>query len=727
MLWQLLFIILGTTWLWAPHLNTGLSYRTSLISQYETPAQPYSWLFRTADIVSAGLLLLMARTYLSSPRRRLAGWLLFILGVGLLLDPLLSTSCRTIGANCREYISPRFVLHAIETVTTSLAFFVIGVYDAKIRRKLVSIIFVFFQVIYGLLFISQLANHDQFNTLSQFAYQATLIIWLAWFCRDFLVEGNFKTASNEFRIVTVVTAAWAFMNGLLAILISLAHIHLLGRIRGLYFAGDSAWLAQHGVIIGVVMLYLSRHLARGEIRARQIFLAITGIETLKYAVITPNAQLMLLYLITFVTLFIFRDDFNRGLLPLTWRVRIKDLYFMIGALLLAMLVTLLALDSDSRVSLTTARSFDNFFDYVTRSDITAHSHLRSALLAHTISAFLVVSIGSLLWILFKPYKGHRAHGRDYPRVAGILKVHSASSEDFFKLWPADKDYFWQKDGDGFIAYKLTGSIVFGLADPVGKDRIKLLNEFISWAKARRLRVCFLPIYEQSLGMYRRAGLEPIKIGSSAVINIHNFLNETINDKWWRWKKNRAIKSSYVCEHSASPHSKALLQQLKVVSESWLTKAGHHERAFALGYFDDHYLQKCDIHYLKDGSGKIVAFTNQLPAFKSLPTVTADLLRYLPDATDAMPYLLYKTIERISEQSPDYKYFDLGFVPFAKLERPIVAIARTLSAGRFSARGLEQFKNKFNPEWQPNYMAYEGDLADLALIAINLEKVMDLDS
>ena len=41
-----------------------------------------------------------------------------------------------------------------------------------------------------------------------------------------------------------------------------------------------------------------------------------------------------------------------------------------------------------------------------------------------------------------------------------------------------------------------------------------------------------------------------------------------------------------------------------------------------------------------------------------------------------------------------------------------------------AKGLEQFKNKFDPVWEPNYLAYEGDMTDLAVIALNIEKAMD---
>ena len=170
-----------------------------------------------------------------------------------------------------------------------------------------------------------------------------------------------------------------------------------------------------------------------------------------------------------------------------------------------------------------------------------------------------------------------------------------------------------------------------------------------------------------------------------------------------------------------------MRQLKTVSDSWLDMGGHKERGFALGYFDEGYLQKCRIHYLRSADDRVMAFTNQLPQFKDSPTVTVDLLRYLPDANDAMPYLLFKTIECVANENDTNKLFDLGFVPFAKAKGPLLTIAKALSGERFSARGLEQFKNKFNPDWQPNYMAYEGDIADLALSALHLEKAMDIET
>lgn len=723
-IWQFLFLLSGTFWLWAPHFNLRLSYRTSLISQYEAALQPYHLLFRATDVLAALLLLLICVVYFRLGKR-LAAWLLLIIGLGMLADPLLPTTCRMVGHTCREYTSFAFVLHAVETCLTAAALFVLAVYDAWLRKRVVSVAFVVFQVAYGLLFVTHLANDWRFNTLTQFIYQSLVVVWLAWVCRDFLLAGSTPVSRREFTVIKNVAAGWAFINGIAAIVLSLAHIHLLGRIKGLYFAGNSAWLAQHGVVAGVVMIYLSRHLARGELRARQLFLFIAGIETLKYAVITPNAPLLLLYSVTFAALFVLRDNFRRGVIPLTYEVRLKDLYATVAAFMAATLISLVALDRDNRIARVANQAFDHFFDYVARSRFVPHSQLRSSLLAHTATAFIAAAAAAVAWILFRPYRPPKsATPQDTVAVQAALARYSASSEDFFKLWPADKEYFWNGEGpgQGFVAYKISGPIAFALADPIAADRQALLRAFVEWGQERRLRVCWLPVEAASLPMYKHAGLDTLMIGASALVKIQTFQNETSRDKWWRWQRNRAEKNGYAYGVSRPPHSAPFLQQLQTVSDAWLRKGGHKERGFALGYFDEAYLQRCNIHYLQDGGGRVLAFTNQVPSARPLATATIDLLRYTPEAQGAMPYLLSKTIQQLGEES-DFQYFDLGFVPFAKVGSPLLTLAKTINAGRFSAKGLEQFKNKFDPEWHSVYLAYDGDLGDLALVTLQLEKVM----
>ncbi len=95
---------------------------------------------------------------------------------------------------------------------------------------------------------------------------------------------------------------------------------------------------------------------------------------------------------------------------------------------------------------------------------------------------------------------------------------------------------------------------------------------------------------------------------------------------------------------------------------------------------------------------------------------------MPDVDGAMSILLMFILRRLHELG-GVKTFDLGFVPLAKLDSPLAAIAKRLAGRRFSVAGLEQFKNKFDPDWQPNYIAYDGDLVDLALVLANLEAAL----
>lgn len=721
--WQFLFILLGSSWLWAPQLDRMLSPRNTLISQYEAPMAAYGQFFRTGDVLAAILMLLAAIWLKHSRRTTKAVWItLMVIGAGMLIDPLFASACRPDQASCVEHISFTFAVHAIETVMTASAIFFISVYDSWRKKRLVSIAFVVFQGLYGLLYLSQAAHN--LNTITQYTYQTISLLWLAWYAYGELEDAyHLPIRLSRGGLVRNIVAVWTFFNGLVAIVASLAHVHLLGNAHGFYFAGDSAWLAQHGVIVGTVMIYLSRHLARGERRARQILLFFYGVEVLKYSLITPN-PILALYLITFVVLFVSRDEFSRGTVVLTWKNRLKEAAFMTTSLAVVTAIGLVLVNRDNEHAEVAAQAIDHFFDYAISSKVVPASHIQSALLAHTISAFVLIGLGTIFWILFRPYRSLIYHSSPDAEIKELLQRYSNSSEDYFKLWPMDKQYFKSDKHTGFIAYKAAGPTVFALADPIAPSglRQKLITEFIAENRSRRLNSCFIMIFEENLELYKKSDMNTVHIGASAVVNCDDFLNNTIGDKWWRWQRNRAKKAGYEYGVSKPPHDDKFLSELRKISDSWLEKGGHEERGFALGYFDETYLQKCSVHYLKDSKGKIVAFVNRLPILASPKTTTVDLMRYREDANNAMPYLISETIQ--SAKNEGFEYFDLGFVPFTSSKGPMIRLAKLLNSGRFSARGLEQFKNKFKPNWTPNYMAYDGDLADLALIALSLEKVME---
>jgi phosphatidylglycerol lysyltransferase len=226
-------------------------------------------------------------------------------------------------------------------------------------------------------------------------------------------------------------------------------------------------------------------------------------------------------------------------------------------------------------------------------------------------------------------------------------------------------------------------------------------------------------------LYKDVGCKSFKIGASAVVDIKKFNGETARNKWWRWVLNKTCKQGWSYELVTPPYNSHLIHELRHVSDAWLQRQNHQERGFALGYFDVGYLQNCRLHLLRH-DGRLIAFTNELPSFNNNRTATIDLMRFLPDYSHAMPALLAQTIQRLNEEGVK-KQFDLGFVPLAspsaRTEQIIRQLGQSVAGGTVSARGLEQFKNKFAPTWTHNYIAFDGDWIDLVSISRQVDTLL----
>jgi len=139
------------------------------------------------------------------------------------------------------------------------------------------------------------------------------------------------------------------------------------------------------------------------------------------------------------------------------------------------------------------------------------------------------------------------------------------------------------------------------------------------------------------------------------------------------------------------------------------------------------MQACIIHTLKDETGRIVAFANQLPSYNKAKRVTIDLMRSLPEAQGAMALLLSDIIKNVREQGVEE--FDLGFVPLSfkhkQTDSNVQQVFRRAIRPVFSIEGLEQFKNKFDPQWQAKYLAWDGDKLDLPQLTSALLKSLSL--
>ena len=173
-----------------------------------------------------------------------------------------------------------------------------------------------------------------------------------------------------------------------------------------------------------------------------------------------------------------------------------------------------------------------------------------------------------------------------------------------------------------------------------------------------------------------------------------------------------------------PIDDATMDELRGVSDSWMTASGHRERTFTVGRFDPAYLRATTIAVVRDADDRIVAFTNILPSYHS-GEGNFDLMRRRPDSVNGvMEFLFVSLIEYFRGRG--LTGMNLGLAPLAGVEGGGVrsrssAPCATTAAPRSTYGGLQEFKAKWRPRWEPRYIAYERDV-DLPRIAVGITRV-----
>ncbi len=314
----------------------------------------------------------------------------------------------------------------------------------------------------------------------------------------------------------------------------------------------------------------------------------------------------------------------------------------------------------------------------------------------------------------------------------LLEKHGTSSLDYFKLWP-DKSYFFSEDRESFITYKMSAGVAIALGDPVGPEQglEEITRAFMRYCTDNGWRVAFLAVPTDLLPMYRHLGMQAIKIGEEALVDLEHFRSHTAQRKKLRATKRKFEREGYMFARHAPPHPQGLLDEVEEVSEEWLTLPGRRERSFTLGSFDRGYLNENPMFVLRDPQGTLVAFVNEIPSYRAAEEADIDMMRHqlnVPNGT--MDYLLIKLMLAFGEEG--YTRFNLGVAPLSGVgsrpgdplkERALRQAYKNLNRF-FSFKGLRNYKAKFEPDWEDRFLVYRGGPPSLARIGVALTRVTE---
>lgn len=354
----------------------------------------------------------------------------------------------------------------------------------------------------------------------------------------------------------------------------------------------------------------------------------------------------------------------------------------------------------------------------------------SRALRATVGASLFASAVAI-WQLLRPASGRLLPPTPEDLRAASLIVRAQERSDAVLAMMGDKNFLFSRSRRAFLMYTKRRRSWVALHDPIGprEEWPELIASFVALAHAHAGRAAFYQVRPEALPLYLEAGLKLTKLGEEACIPLSAFGLEGPDRTKLRYALKRGERDGLSAAVFDAVEAPALLSTLQAVSDAWLKGRRAREKGFSVAAFDADYLA---------AQSAMLVYQNGTPvAFATFMTTdlhteaTIGVMRYTPGASSyAMEYLFTKLALHLKQRG--FSRLSLGMAPLSGVvPTPLAGTWHQLAhllwrfGGRlYNFRGLRSFKSKFDPDWQPRYLAATGllgpflSLADLAVLTGN---------
>jgi len=536
------------------------------------------------------------------------------------------------------------------------------------------------------------------------------------------------------RWLVWLIASLTFLAGLLALVRPLAE-RLPEKIADVLAPISSAATASYLFVgLGLSLMYLGYELLQRKRIAWWLALGLSVINLTLHSLVRPELAPALGAGLALVVLLIGQRQFSS-------RFHSQNLQHALSVLVISILLALAYgtfgfwlldhRDFGVNFSLTEAfrRTLRSYL-LLGNGDLVAHSRYGRWFL-RSLGLVGGLSLAYALFSLFRPLRYRlQTLPNERARARQILEHYGGETDDFFKLWPPDKSYFFSRDGQALVAYGVAQGVAVCFAGPVGRSESiqPLLADFKQFCQRSGWTVGFAQTSDRFDKEFKAEDFKALPIGADAVVDLDRFLSETVRNKYFRNIINRFDKQQFQPNRCYPPHSAELMREVQAVSNDWLQRAGRKQWRFFTGYFSRRYLQQMPLFTVRASDGRLMAFVNELPSYKP-GEATVDLMRHRRDIpTNLMDWLFVKLFEQL--QADGFKSFNLGLSPMAaremtgdKASERLVAAILSSEQKIISFQGLHRYKTKFEPHWQPRYLYYLGSPARLPQIGLAVAKLI----
>jgi len=334
--------------------------------------------------------------------------------------------------------------------------------------------------------------------------------------------------------------------------------------------------------------------------------------------------------------------------------------------------------------------------------------------ANSIYVIGIVTFGYAGFMLLRPvFVRDPANQKERAHAKEIVEKYGHSSLARFLLFN-DKRYFFTPGGS-VMGYALVGRTAVTLGDPVGptEDLLPSIQAFSSLCRHNDWLTVFYQTQPDTLDAYKNSGFNALCVGHEGIVNLENFTLEGKEGKPLRAPINKLRNAGYTFNVHQPPLSDELLEELRAISDEWLTFMHGTEKRFSLGWFDDDYVRNSPIAAVHTPEGWISAFANFVPEYQ-LNEITIDLMRRRHEIENGtMEFLFVSLFQWAKVQG--YHGFNLGLSALSGVgeqsDDPVIERVMHWAYEHinqfYNFKGLHSFKEKFHPHWAPRFLIYLG--------------------
>jgi phosphatidylglycerol lysyltransferase len=279
----------------------------------------------------------------------------------------------------------------------------------------------------------------------------------------------------------------------------------------------------------------------------------------------------------------------------------------------------------------------------------------------------------------------------------------------------DKSILFNAERTAYLMFAAEGSSWITLGDPIAPDRVaeELAWEFRELCDEGGRWPVFYQVETSRLPLYIDLGLSVLKLGEEARVPLPDFALEGRSRKSLRHTSTKLEeRENCTFEIDELPHSEALLAELESISDSWLAGKNTREKGFSLGFFSRDYVRQFPLALIRQ-QGRIIAFANVLRSGDK-EEMSIDLMRFVTDAPNGtMDYLFAQLMLR--GRADGFRWFNLGMAPLSGVEahplaptwNRVAEIVFRHGEHFYNFQGLRDYKDKFDPVWEPKFLASPG--------------------